>query len=160
MLLLLCLITLGAQISFASEVNQILITNLGFGSHLKNTWEIARAISDEPEYNVTMLTSRDYKLDFEETESLHFIRLDNIKEEDALLYLEEIVDPIDFVEGWNNYLKNEIFLNETVWNSLVERNFNMQFQEVSYVDYLISRELNLTVVHMLLFAPSPDTSML
>jgi len=51
------------------------MTGLSAGSHLKNSFELALAISMESDFNVTFLAYSDYKLDFPETDSLHILRV-------------------------------------------------------------------------------------
>eukprot|EP00351_Strombidinopsis_sp_SopsisLIS2011_P005549 CAMPEP_0116881574 /NCGR_PEP_ID=MMETSP0463-20121206/13660_1 /TAXON_ID=181622 /ORGANISM="Strombidinopsis sp, Strain SopsisLIS2011" /LENGTH=164 /DNA_ID=CAMNT_0004533603 /DNA_START=26 /DNA_END=521 /DNA_ORIENTATION=+ len=88
--------------------------NLAAGSHLKNEWELAHSLSMKPDFDVTVITSRDFKLEFEEADSLHFIRLESIKESDCNDLFQETGDPLAWTVQWTRLLTKEILYNEEI----------------------------------------------
>jgi len=108
------LLNLLIAVSMGKQVYKVLMTNLAAGSHLKNEWELAHSLSMKPDFDVTVITSRDFKLEFEEADSLHFIRLESIKESDCNDLFQETGDPLAWTVQWTRLLTKEILYNEEI----------------------------------------------
>lgn len=83
------------------------------------------ALSYEPDFNVTFLTSSDFKQDFSpENDRLHFMRLDSVKEMDSeQLFYDCNDDVLAWSVAWFNFLKARIIDNEALMNELKAMKF-------------------------------------